>query len=92
MSEKVLTFPERYLFDNEEFIRVELNNEAVLVAARCPHKGALLISESKTEGPFLVCERHGATFDLRTGAWVRGPQCGNIRVKPLSAAPVSDAQ
>lgn len=41
------------------------------------------MSEATIDGPFITCSRHGAMFDLRTGAWVRGPQCGNIAVRVL---------
>jgi nitrite reductase/ring-hydroxylating ferredoxin subunit len=70
---------ERCLVDGQEFIRIELDGRTLLVPPTCPHRGSPM-SEASIVGEFLVCKRHGATFDLRTGAWVRGPKCGDINL------------
>lgn len=74
---------ERVVVDGQEFVRVELDGRSVLVPPDCPHRGTPM-SEATVVGDFLICSRHGATFDLRTGCWVRGPQCGDIAVKIVS--------
>lgn len=66
----------------------ELNDETVLqftfenriyeVPATCPHRGAPL-HEATQAGPYLRCAWHGATFDLRTGRLIRGPQCPDLK-------------
>ena len=70
---------ERCSVDGQEFIRIELDGRTLLVPPTCPHRGSPM-SEASIVGEFLVCKRHGATFDLRTGAWVRGPKCGDINL------------
>lgn len=66
--------------EGRDFFNIRLDDRNVLVAAKCPHNGTPM-SEAYVAGEYLVCRRHGATFDLRTGCWVRGPQCGNLTVK-----------
>lgn len=68
--------------DGRRFLRIRLDDRTVLVSPRCPHDGTPM-SQAYVVGEYLVCRRHGATFDLRTGGWVRGPQCGNITVRTL---------
>jgi nitrite reductase/ring-hydroxylating ferredoxin subunit len=68
--------------DGRDYFRVRLEHRKVLVAAKCPHNGTPM-SEAYVAGEFLVCRRHGATFDLRTGGWVRGPQCGNLTIRAV---------
>lgn len=59
-------------------MRVELADRAVTVSARCPHKGAPLVDGRVLLGAFLECPWHGATFDLRTGKRLRGPECADL--------------
>ncbi|MGK5642086.1 Rieske (2Fe-2S) protein [Streptomyces sp. URMC 126] len=59
---------------------VRLADRVVRVPARCPHRGAPLAAGLVT-GTFLECPWHGATFDLRTGHRVRGPQCADLAVR-----------
>jgi nitrite reductase/ring-hydroxylating ferredoxin subunit len=65
--------------NGDELLRIELEDRVLLVSAKCPHRGADM-SRAYVSGQLLICERHGATFDLRTGGWVRGPLCGGITV------------
>ena len=44
----------------------------------CPHRGGPL-AEGTLDGAFLRCPWHGALFDLRSGAHLRGPACGDLR-------------
>jgi nitrite reductase/ring-hydroxylating ferredoxin subunit len=67
--------------DGQDYVRIEVNGKSVLVPPVCPHRGAPM-SEGYVVGEFLVCVRHGATFDLRTGGWVRGPKCDAIAIRP----------
>ena len=71
---------ETVTIDGRKFFRIQLEDRNVLVAAKCPHNGTAM-SEAYVAGEYLVCRRHGATFDLRTGHWVRGPECGNLTIK-----------
>lgn len=67
------------LVDSRDFVQLEVAGQPVLVSGKCPHRGASM-AEATVVGPYLICKRHGATFDLRTGAWVRGPKCSDIKV------------
>lgn len=48
----------------------------------CTHDGGPL-DQGELEGPCIVCPRHGATFDVRTGAVVTLPA-----VLPIGTFPV----
>lgn len=70
---------ERCTVNGEELLRIELDDRVVLVSSKCPHRGANM-TRAYVSGQLLICERHGAAFDLRTGGWVRGPLCDAIKV------------
>lgn len=65
--------------DGWMLVRLEDGCE-VQARATCPHKGAPL-GEGRLVGSFLQCPWHGATFDLRTGALLRGPRCADLEVR-----------
>jgi nitrite reductase/ring-hydroxylating ferredoxin subunit len=48
----------------------------------CTHAPSRLC-EGFVDGHVLECERHGAQFDLRTGAVLRGPATEPLRVFPV---------
>ena len=60
----------------------------------CPHQGRpLCLPSGKTlvsEGRFLVCPFHGASFDIETGAAAGGP-VGETGLKPV-AVRIQDGQ
>lgn len=47
---------------------------------RCPHMSGSL-ADGRLEGSVVVCPRHGASFDVRTGKAVRDPRLMFIRMK-----------
>jgi len=59
-------------------LRVRLTDRVVTIPTRCPHKGAPLVDGRILRGTFLECPWHGATFDLRTGRRLRGPECADL--------------
>ena len=83
MAEDTLPRIEPCIVQGREFARITVDGKAFLVSPKCPHRGTP-ITEATVIGDFLVCSRHRATFDLRTGGWVRGPRCANISVKALT--------
>jgi nitrite reductase/ring-hydroxylating ferredoxin subunit len=58
---------------------VTVEGREVRVPRQCPHHGGPL-DEGVLEGAFLRCPWHGATFDLRSGACLRGPVCPDLDV------------
>ena len=52
------------------------------VAGHCTHAGQSL-ERARLDGHELVCPRHGARFDIRTGACTRGPAASPLRSFPI---------
>ena len=71
--------PRLWEIPGEELVVVRLPDRVVKIPARCPHRGAPLV-ESRIVGAFLECPWHGATFDLRTGRRLRGPECTDLAI------------
>ena len=65
--------------EQQDVVEVRLADRVVRVQARCPHRGAPL-ADATVNGAFLECPWHGATFDLRTGRRLRGPECPDLTV------------
>lgn len=63
----------------EDVLLVRFADRVVRVPARCPHRGGPL-GEGRVIGTFLECPWHGATFDLRTGRRLRGPECDDLTI------------
>lgn len=62
------------------------NGEYFAVSRRCRHLGADLANGSIDDDGCLVCPRHGAKYDVRTGRMVRGPQGIFAKVPGLDTA------
>ena len=63
--------------DGEQALVCRVGERVFVVGARCPHRGAPLEAGS-LDGAVLSCPWHGASFDVRTGDRVRGPECPGI--------------
>jgi nitrite reductase/ring-hydroxylating ferredoxin subunit len=81
MSAVVQPAMQECVVDGRRMLAIEHGGRRLLISATCPHKHAPM-RESTIEGDYIVCGRHCATFDLRTGAWVRGPMCADLTVLP----------
>lgn len=64
--------------DGQEALVCRVGERVFVVGARCPHRGAPL-EEGSLSGAILRCPWHGASFDVRTGDRVRGPECPGLR-------------
>ncbi len=58
--------------DGIELVIVNLNGEFYAVEDVCTHDGGPL-GEGRLSGHALICPRHGARFDVRTGAALSMP-------------------
>jgi len=58
--------------DGVEVVVVNLDGQFYAMENVCTHDGGPL-GEGKLEGCELICPRHGARFDVRTGAATRMP-------------------
>jgi len=59
--------------DGQDILLANVDGQYYAVANRCTHLGGLLCDGSLAAG-IVVCPRHGARFDVRTGAAVAGPK------------------
>jgi nitrite reductase/ring-hydroxylating ferredoxin subunit len=81
----------RCVVNDTECVAARVGATVVLLPTRCPHRGGPL-DQGQLVGAFLRCPWHGATFDVRTGAWVRGPACAGLDVTVLSAGTATTAE
>ena len=65
--------------DGERYVLVNLDGEFAAILDECGHASGLL-SKGKLEGDVIVCPRHFARYDLRTGALVDGPLADDVPV------------
>jgi phosphoribosylanthranilate isomerase len=69
--------------DRHDCFEVEVHGTCRSLSRRCPHRGGRLdLGYLNDRRGTLTCPLHGATFDVRTGARLSGPDCG-----PLAACP-----
>ena len=71
--------------DGVEVVLVNLDGKFYAIEDVCTHDGGPL-GQGKLDGHALVCPRHGARFDVRTGAALKMPA-----VDPASAYEVKVA-
>jgi nitrite reductase/ring-hydroxylating ferredoxin subunit len=58
--------------NGKNILIVNLNGKYFAIGNSCTHEGCLL-SDGTLNGEKIYCACHGSTFDLRTGAVVKGP-------------------
>ena len=56
----------RFVVDGAEVLLCNVGGEIFAVEDICTHDGGAL-DQGELEGARIVCPRHGATFDVRTG-------------------------
>ncbi len=65
--------------DDERYVLVNLDGEFAAILDQCGHANGML-SRGKLEGNIIVCPRHFARYDLRTGYLVDGPLSEDVPV------------
>ena len=58
--------------NGKNILIVNLNGKYFAIGNSCTHEGCLL-SDGTLNGEKVHCACHGSTFDIRTGAAVKGP-------------------
>jgi 3-phenylpropionate/trans-cinnamate dioxygenase ferredoxin subunit len=58
---------QRVVVEGQEILVCNVDGNFFAIEDVCTHDGAPL-DQGDLEGPCIVCPRHGATFDVRTGA------------------------
>ena len=67
----------------KEILIANVDGSLHAIGGLCTHmKGDL--SRGSLEGKIVTCPRHGAQYDVTTGASVRGPKIGILRLKGRS--------
>ena len=61
-----------------------LGGEVYALDNKCPHMGGSL-ADGKLEDGLVVCPRHGAAFEIKTGKNMRGPKLGPLKLKTHDA-------
>jgi len=64
----------------KQLLVVNYEGKYYAIGGKCTHMGGDL-SQGKLEGKIVTCPRHGARFDVTTGACVSGPKIGVIKLK-----------
>lgn len=73
----------RVVVDDVEILLCDVAGQLYAIEDVCTHDGGPL-DQGELQGACVVCPRHGATFDVRTGAVVTLPA-----VVPLMTFPVT---
>ena len=68
--------------DDQPVVIVNLKGELFAFSDMCTHDGETL-GDGEIEGYEIICPRHGARFDLRTGEVTRLPASERIPVYPV---------
>lgn len=67
---------------SDPVVLANVDGEVYAVLDRCSHED-LPLSDGETEGTILVCQHHGARYDLTTGAARGLPAVRPVRTFPV---------
>lgn len=65
--------------ENRIVLLTRLGGEVYALDNNCPHMGGSL-ADGKLEDGLIVCPRHGAAFEIKTGKNARGPRIGPLKL------------
>ncbi len=74
--------PRRYLLEGQAVLVLRRDGEVHALADTCTHEQSSL-AEGFVQGGAVECARHGARFDLRSGAVLALPATRDLRVYPV---------
>jgi len=60
------------VLDGKPVLLVRLENEYYAIGGKCTHWGCML-TDGTLEDSRIRCKCHGSTFELKTGAVIKGP-------------------
>jgi 3-phenylpropionate/trans-cinnamate dioxygenase ferredoxin subunit len=84
---KVSDIPEgtthRVVVDGLEVLVCNVGGQFYAIEDVCTHDGGPL-DQGELEGPCVVCPRHGATFDVRSGAALTLPAVMPVMTYPVT--------
>lgn len=69
-------------FDDMPVMIINLDGDFFAMADVCTHDGGTL-SDGEIEGCEIICPRHGARFDIKTGAVLSPPAYEDVIIFPL---------
>lgn len=78
----------KIVVDDKEILLVNLSGSYYAMDNKCPHMGGSL-SDGKVEGDNIVCPRHGAAFNIKTGKNVREAKILFAKMKVKDARSLS---
>ena len=58
--------------EDKPILLVNLENVYYAIGGKCTHRGCML-SDGTVDGSRIRCICHGSTFELKTGALIKGP-------------------
>jgi len=72
------------MVEGRAVLLARLSGEVYALDNKCPHMGGSL-ADGKLEDGLVVCPRHGAAFDVKTGKNARGPKIGPLKLSTHDA-------
>jgi len=72
------------MVEGRAVLLARLSGEVYALDNKCPHMGGSL-ADGKLEEGLVVCPRHGAAFEVKTGKLARGAKIGPLKFTPHDA-------
>ena len=88
-SEIAVGSKQKIALDTQEILLVNIDGSYYAINNKCPHMGGSLY-DGNLESDMIVCPRHGAAFNVKTGKNVRDAKIlfAKMKVKDAQSFPV----